>query len=266
MRRGTLLAACLLAMAAAPARAAVPSEPPDLCLAAADAAARRHGIPPKMMRAITLVETRRSVGGRSGPWPWTLNVAGKGHWLETRAETLAKAERALASGETSVDLGCFQLNYRWHGAAFGGPDEMLDPATGADYAARFLGDLYAETGDWMRAAGLYHSRTPVHANRYRGLVGRALAGLENMPDTPVRRTPAPEVGVPALAVATDPAGRLATGRFALLASGAVAAPWFLALGPAGRPRAGKAAHPGAVVLRLAEGAPRPMFASASARP
>jgi hypothetical protein len=35
-----------------------------------------------------------------------------------------------------------------------------------DYAARFLHSLYGETGDWMQAAGAYHSRTPDKAAIY----------------------------------------------------------------------------------------------------
>jgi hypothetical protein len=187
MRRLVLrsfLALVVMLSPASAAQIAAPTAPAAdttsaLCLDAARSAAARHGIPAKMMHAITLVETRRKVGGVSGPWPWTLNIKGKGYWYETRAEALARAAREISGGRLSVDLGCFQLNFRWHGENFNALDDMLEPALAADYAARFLGQLFAETGDWMRAAGLYHSRTPVHSRRYRGLVGQALASLDN---------------------------------------------------------------------------------------
>lgn len=66
---------CMMTIAANPAWARVAEERPGitgapaLCLAAADRAAAEHGIPPQMMRAITLVETRRTVAGATGPWP-----------------------------------------------------------------------------------------------------------------------------------------------------------------------------------------------------
>ena len=155
----------------AAATASATGSTPALCFAAARAAAARHGIPAEMMHAITLVETRRKVGGVSGPWPWTLNIDGQGYWYDTRAEALAHAEREVARGRFSVDLGCFQLNHRWHGENFDTLDEMLEPALAADYAAQFLGQLFAETGDWMRAAGLYHSRTPGRRERGSGRRG-----------------------------------------------------------------------------------------------
>lgn len=141
-----------------------------LCREAGLAAAQRHGVPPALMLAIGEVESAR---GGKGAWPWTLNVAGAGAWFDTRRDALAAARAALARGIRSIDLGCFQVNRRWHGAAFDGLDEMLDPHANADYAARFLADLKAEAGDWLTAAGWYHSRTPKHARRYRALVAKA---------------------------------------------------------------------------------------------
>lgn len=172
--------ACAVIVSAGAAGAAVThGDPaPQLCRDAAGRAAARHGIPEAVMQAITLVETRRVTGGTAGPWPWTLNIEGAGHWFPSRADARARAEREIASGRVSVDIGCFQLNYRWHGSRFASPDEMLEPDLAADYAARFLAELHAETGDWMRAAGHYHSRTPEHAARYRGLVAHAIARSE----------------------------------------------------------------------------------------
>lgn len=239
------LAVMLLPVPAA-ATASAAGSTPALCLDAARAAAARHGIPAGMMRAITLVETRRKVGGVSGPWPWTLNIAGQGYWYDTRAEALAHAEREVARGRRSVDLGCFQLNTRWHGENFNALDEMLEPALAADYAARFLGQLFAETGNWMRAAGLYHSRTPVRARRYRGLVGRALASLDSAPAAPVTAPkPGPRAPEPAPA---GPAPAI------VLASARVAAdPTF-------------AAAPGAVMLRMFARPARPLFVTPGMKP
>ncbi len=152
-----------------------------LCRDAAIAAADRHGIPREIMLAITLVETRTKREGQSGPWPWTVNVAGKGAWLDSRAAALLHAQRALARGETSFDVGCFQLNFRWHGENFASIDEMFEPGPSSEYAAKFLKSLHAETNDWIKASGLYHSRTPKHATRYRNLVSRAVARMDGKP-------------------------------------------------------------------------------------
>ncbi|GMG83624.1 hypothetical protein LNKW23_28370 [Paralimibaculum aggregatum] len=145
-----------------------------LCREAAETAARRHGIPPEIMQAITLAETGTTRDGRRGPWPWTLNIEGEGRWFDSRREALAAAEAAIAAGRRSTDIGCFQINWRWHGKAFDSVAALLEPAAGADYAARFLKSLHAEAGNWLTAAGWYHSRSPDHAGRYRAVIARHL--------------------------------------------------------------------------------------------
>jgi hypothetical protein len=246
------LALALAAMLApVPAAASPPGSTPALCLDAARTAAARHGIPAGMMHAITLVETRRKVGGVAGPWPWTLNIAGRGYWHNTRAEALAHAEREVASGRRSLDLGCFQLNTRWHGANFNALDDMFEPALAADYTARFLAQLFAETGDWMRAAGLYHSRTPAHARRYRGLVGRALASLDNAPAPAAPGAPAatPRPGPRA----PKPAQAEPAHAIVLASARAVTDPTL-------------GAAPGAVMLRMFARPAQPLFAKLGASP
>jgi len=50
----------------------------------------------------------------------------------------------------------------------------FDPATSAAYAARFLNELHDQTGDWSKAAGMYHSATPVLGAEYQRKVLAAL--------------------------------------------------------------------------------------------
>ncbi len=189
-----LLAGLLLAALAAPAPGRAPG---DLCRAAARAAAERHGLPDGLLEAIALVETGTTRGGARGPWPWTLNIEGEGRWFDSRAEARRAAEAAIRAGRTSTDIGCFQINWRWHGEAFESVDAVLEPALGADYAARFLKGLAAEAGDWMTAAGWYHSRTEAHATRYRALVARLFEGGAPPPEAaPAAPRPAPGPAAP----------------------------------------------------------------------
>ena len=44
-------------------------------------------------------------------------------------------------------------------------------------AARFLLQKYQETGDWVQAAGAYHSSTDSHADRYMARFEDVLAGI-----------------------------------------------------------------------------------------
>ncbi len=149
----------------------------QICERAIAAGARRAGLPQEVLHAISLTETGRVQGGRLRPYPWAINREGKGYWFKSRAEALAFAKASVAEGRRSFDVGCFQINYHWHGHNFTSLESMFDPDTGADYAAQFLKSLYAERGNWSAAAGAYHSQTPSRANVYRARFDRIVAGL-----------------------------------------------------------------------------------------
>lgn len=150
----------------------------SLCDAAARTAAREAGIPPEIMLALTRTETGRRRDGALAPWPWTVNMEGEGRWFDDPDEALAFVETRRKGGARSFDIGCFQINHRWHGDAFGSVNEMFDPLANARYAARFLNEIRAESAahrdDWGRIAGAYHSRTPSFAKRYRDRFARIL--------------------------------------------------------------------------------------------
>ncbi len=169
--------------AAAPAGAESMEAGAQTCERAIVAGARREGIPEGVLHAISLTETGRAQGGRLRPWPWAINREGKGFWFASRDEALAFAKASVAAGRHSFDVGCFQINYHWHGHNFPSLESMFDPDTGADYAARFLRSLYQERGNWSAAAGAYHSQTPARAGIYRARFDRILAGLGGAPLT-----------------------------------------------------------------------------------
>lgn len=189
------------------AEAAVGADTPALCEQAARDAAAATGVPVSVLRAITLTETGRRRDGQVRPWPWSVNMEGESHWFDSvsAAETYAQSQADV--GARSFDIGCFQINYRWHGSAFLSIAAMFEPEANALYAARFLKDLYAETGDWSLAAGAYHSRTPQLAVAYRArfdgfrtafLVADSAPGPQQPTDTtataaisPVRRADYP---------------------------------------------------------------------------
>lgn len=167
-----------------------------LCERAIVSGARMGGVPQEVLHAISLTETGRQQGGRLRPWPWAVNLEGQGHWFATRAEALAFARHSLAEGRRSFDVGCFQINYKYHGHNFTSLESMFEPEVGAAYAARFLGDLYRESGDWSRAAGAYHSRTPHYARIYRARFDRIHARVAGTPITVAAAPAEAEDGTP----------------------------------------------------------------------
>ena len=156
------LAIALVLLSAMPAVANLP----QLCERAARDASDRIGVPLEVLRAITLTETGRKMSGAVKPWPWTVNMEGAGHWFDTRDAAKAFVFKRFKEGARSFDVGCFQVNYKWHGQAFASIEDMFDPLQNALYAASFLKSLREELGDWRSAAGAYHSRTPEYAKRY----------------------------------------------------------------------------------------------------
>ena len=136
------------------------------CISAILAAQERHGIPDNLLLAIGIQES-----GRNGPeglavWPWTANAAGEGVFFTNRIEAEEWVSQKLANGVKSIDVGCMQVNLHWHGENFPTLSMAFDPERNVDYAARFLRNLYRETGDWTKAAGRYHSATEKHQKRY----------------------------------------------------------------------------------------------------
>ena len=161
-----LLAATLAVAVAAGAAEPSPS-PAALCETAAAKAADSYGVPRSVMMAIALAESGRRDGAALRPWPWTINFAGEGHWFASAAEAVDSALSRHAAGLSNFDVGCFQINFRWHGDAFASLDEMIDPDRNASYAAQFLAQLHASRGNWDDAAAAYHSSTSELAAEYR---------------------------------------------------------------------------------------------------
>ena len=165
------MAAIVLAgIAAAGARAAEPGglSPGEQCAAAISAAQQREKIPGARLAAIGQVESGRWDPGahRWSPWPWTIDVGGKGTFFESAAEAIAAVQALQAQGVRSIDVGCVQVNLLHHPDAFATLAEAFDPAANAAYGARFLARLHAATGDWDLAVGYYHSTTPALAADY----------------------------------------------------------------------------------------------------
>lgn len=143
-------------------------DPAAICAAAARQAARETGVPENVLLALTLTETgRRSKDRGLEPWAWALNRGGESLWFDNQEQALNYLDQALAAGTRNIDLGCFQINWGWHGHAFPSVRAMMDPATNARYAANMMARLYQDTGDWISAAAAYHSATPEYASRYR---------------------------------------------------------------------------------------------------
>ncbi len=118
------------------------------CYAWAAVAEQTYGMPKGLMTAIVTQE--------SGGHAYVLNVDGKPFKYGSAAEA-AYAIQDKARTAYEIDVGCGQLNIRWHGVKFKTLGALLDPRVNMSYAAWHLSVLYKQTGSWAKAAGHYHS-------------------------------------------------------------------------------------------------------------
>ncbi|MBX9698777.1 MAG: lytic transglycosylase domain-containing protein, partial [Acetobacteraceae bacterium] len=162
---------------AAPGPAA-PAEDWSACRRAIAAVEPGSGLPPGLLLAIALVESGRRdpASGRVEPWPWAMNVEGAGRLPSDRASALAELRALQARGVRSVDVGCMQVNLAHHPQAFPSLEAAFDPPTNVRYAAAFLRQLFARTGDWPQAIASYHSGEDLRGLRYHRRVALARIG------------------------------------------------------------------------------------------
>jgi hypothetical protein len=149
-------AAPLVAPPAGPASAPPAARPlPEggPCEAEIARAARRWGVPTGVLHAVGLTET-----GRGGVLsPYALNIDGVTVFPPSAEAALRRFEQARADGAKFVDMGCMQINHRFHAAAFPSTAAMLEPARNVDYAARFLKQLRDRHGGWTLAVARYNA-------------------------------------------------------------------------------------------------------------
>ncbi len=182
MRACFLLLAMLWLAAAAPAPPAgnwLATQSAE-CTAAIAAAEMKYALPANLLGSIAKVESGRPISGLGDirAWPWTIDADGQGLFLDSKAAAIAWVQQAQTRGAHFIDVGCMQVDLTLHPGAFRSLDAAFDPATNADYAARYLRDLQVEAhGDWNVAVGLYHSHTPDLADDYRNRVAAVGAGI-----------------------------------------------------------------------------------------
>ncbi len=130
----------------------------DLCDQSIEQVAASSTVPRDIIYKVARLESGRNVGGRHVSWPWSLNNGGEGHFFNDRSTALSKLSNYRAQGKTNIDVGCMQLNIRWHAEFFNSEEQMMNPLDNVRYAARYLEQLYKETGSWETAVKFYHSR------------------------------------------------------------------------------------------------------------
>ena len=132
--------------------------------------AAEQGIPQSVLFAVALTESGKPTGqaGALRPWPWTLNIAGRGYFFGSRQAAWQALTAYLKAGKRSIDVGLMQVNWRYHQDQLGTPWQALDPYHNLRVGAGILQSCYVTRQDWWASVGCYHAPTDTHrANRYR---------------------------------------------------------------------------------------------------
>ena len=116
-------------------------------------ASATYGVPLGILYSVGLTET----GQRGWLDPFAMNIDGRAVRSASLPEALARFENAVAHGAKLIDIGCMQIDQRWHGQDFRSVEEMFDVRRNVAYAARFLRGLRLSEGSWTMAVARYNA-------------------------------------------------------------------------------------------------------------
>jgi len=131
-----------------------------------------HNVPLGMLYAVGLSES----GHGGSLQPYALNIDGRSAFEANKTAALRAFRRAKLGGAKQIDIGCMQINHRYHSESFASLEEMFDPAKNVTYAARFLSELKEREGTWTKAIARYHAG-PNNAPAQKAYVCRVIGNM-----------------------------------------------------------------------------------------
>ena len=93
-------------------------------------------------------------------WPWTVNHAGKSLFFDTKKQMKKYVLENVEKKDFNLDVGCMQINLKWHKNNFKKISDMFAIEPNVSYAASFLLQLKNKHGSWDKAIKHYHSSDP----------------------------------------------------------------------------------------------------------
>tara|TARA_B100000989_G_scaffold298419_1_gene287695 strand:+ start:1716 stop:2318 length:603 start_codon:yes stop_codon:yes gene_type:complete len=135
------------------------------CTKLIDNIEKKHKIPNKLLEAISLTESGRTVGGKYVAWPWSLNILGESFFFENKNDLLITLKNKIKI-QKNIDIGCMQINYKYHNKKFKNIEEILNPKNNIEWAALYLKQLFNKYNSWNKAIAKYHSSNPERMQKY----------------------------------------------------------------------------------------------------
>lgn len=159
-----------------------------ICIDTAQRVNQAEGLPANLLSSIAITESGRTDPATKAKvaWPWTVTSGGEGQYFPTKAAAIAAVKRLQRAGVENIDVGCMQINLKYHPDAFSSLAEAFEPEVNVRYAARFLKDLRQAWNGWSEAVRHYHS---ADAERGRAYERRVAANHRDLlSDVPATRS------------------------------------------------------------------------------
>lgn len=140
----------------------------------------KYDLPKDTLFSISLQETGRShsIHKHIIPWPWAVNLQGKPFYFNTKSDAVDFVKLQLKQNKQNIDVGCMQINLKYHGHNFISVEHALDPKSNIDYGAKFLSQNFAKLGNWYDAISNYHSAKPEFGQVYSQKVFKIAQNIE----------------------------------------------------------------------------------------
>lgn len=129
---------------------------------------REYNVPANLLKAVSITESGyyHKESQKVIPWPWAVNSQGKGYYFKSKQEAIAAVRKMIKNGLSSIDVGCMQINLKFHPDAFANLEQAFDPRTNIAYAGKFLQNNFKRLHSWKGAVAAYHSETPQYGKPY----------------------------------------------------------------------------------------------------
>ena len=147
-------------------------------------AAKKYDVDPVLLYAIALRETGLPWSdGMVRPWPWCLHAPKEGALcFRGYAGALRKLNSLLLSGETNVDIGAGQINWRANSWRLPDPAQLLQPFNNIMIEAEiFWENVGRNRGNVRVALAQYNSFDPRIGDKYAGSVLSIADQLRRIP-------------------------------------------------------------------------------------
>ncbi|MSO77606.1 MAG: hypothetical protein EXQ87_11985 [Alphaproteobacteria bacterium] len=165
-----LLGLMIWATQAEPARASTDAQ---VCRRHVTEAEEQHRIPRGLLHAIAITESAYN--------PLALNIEGRTVEAPSVDQLLLRVRQARNKGIQNVSIGCMQILVKYHVHRVGTTRDLIQPHINVAYGARYLRELFEQTGDWWLAVARYHTSDAVKQAIYLCRVYGHYAAVRNIP-------------------------------------------------------------------------------------